>query len=104
MSPISSANCKWPTGHRPLFGRERPAWDMTGQLCGEKTGMYKHILRPLLGKLDSETWHVRAREALHFAESTPLTIKLLEQCAYQRKQFCNERLRVVMSGVTFENP
>lgn len=66
--------------------------------------MYKHILRPLLGKLDSESWHVRAREALHFAESTPLTLKLLEKCAYKQKRFCDERLQVVVGGVAFENP
>lgn len=66
--------------------------------------MYKEIMRPLLGKLDSETWHVRARDALHFAEATPLTLKLLEQSAYQRKRFCDERLRVTVGGVTFDNP
>lgn len=66
--------------------------------------MYQEIIRPLLGKLDSETWHVRARDALHFAEATPATLKLLEQCAYQRKRFCDERLRVTVGGVTFDNP
>ncbi|HVB21462.1 MAG TPA: quinone-dependent dihydroorotate dehydrogenase [Ktedonobacteraceae bacterium] len=66
--------------------------------------MYKEIIRPLLGKLDSETWHVRARDALHFTEATPLTLKLLEQCTYQRKRFCDERLQVTVGGVTFDNP
>jgi len=66
--------------------------------------MYQEIIRPLLGKLDSETWHVRARDALHFAEATPITLKLLEQCAYQRKRFCDERLQVTVGGITFDNP
>ncbi|MEO8971219.1 MAG: quinone-dependent dihydroorotate dehydrogenase [Ktedonobacteraceae bacterium] len=66
--------------------------------------MYQELIRPLLGKLDSETWHVRAREALHFAEATPLTLKLLERCAYQRKRLWDERLQVVVGGVTYDNP
>jgi dihydroorotate dehydrogenase len=66
--------------------------------------MYQEIIRPLLGKLDSETWHVRAREALHVAEATPFTLKLLEQSTYQRKRLYDERLRVVVEGVTFDNP
>ncbi|HLX40096.1 MAG TPA: quinone-dependent dihydroorotate dehydrogenase [Ktedonobacteraceae bacterium] len=66
--------------------------------------MYKEIIRPLLGKLDSETWHVRAREALHIAETTPLTLKLLEQCAYQRERLCDQRLQMTVGSVTFDNP
>ena len=66
--------------------------------------MYKELIRPLLGKLDSETWHVRARDALHLAEATPVTLKLLEQCGYQRKRLYDERLQVVVGGVTFDNP
>lgn len=66
--------------------------------------MYREIIRPLLGKLDSETWHVRAREALHVAEATPLTLKLLEQSTYQRKRLYDQRLRVMVGDVTFDNP
>jgi dihydroorotate dehydrogenase len=66
--------------------------------------MYKEIMRPLLGRLDSETWHSRARDALHVAEITPFTLKFLEQFAYRRQRVCDERLQVVVDGVTFENP
>lgn len=65
---------------------------------------YRDRVSPLLDKLDSETWHVRAREALHMAEATPFTLELLEQFAYQRERFTDPRLRVVLGGVQFENP
>ena len=66
--------------------------------------MYKEFIRPILDRLDSETLHVRAREALHLAEATPVTLKLLEQFAYQRKRFSDTRLHVILGGVEFENP
>lgn len=68
------------------------------------TEIYKGIAVPLLDRLDSETWHVRAREALHLAESTPFTLKLLERLAYQGERFTDQRLRVVLGGVEFDNP
>ena len=66
--------------------------------------MYKEIISPVLKRLDSETWHVRAREALHFAERFPFTLRVLEQFAYGRKRFTDERLKVVLGGVQFDNP
>jgi dihydroorotate dehydrogenase len=66
--------------------------------------MYKELVIPLLAKLDSENWHVRAREALHMAEATPLTLKLLEIFADHHRRFSDERLRVVLGGVMFDNP
>lgn len=60
--------------------------------------MYKEIIRPILDRLDSETWHDIARESLHLAESSPLTLKILEQFTYERKRFTDERLRVVLGG------
>lgn len=66
--------------------------------------MYKELISPILNRLDSETWHVRAREALHLAETSPLTLKILEQFAYQRKRFADQRLKVVLGGVEFDNP
>lgn len=66
--------------------------------------MYKEFVRPVLDRLDSETWHVRAMQALHLAEATPFTLKLLEQFAYQRKRCSDTRLHVVLGGVEFENP
>lgn len=67
--------------------------------------MYKEVISPVLDKLDSETWHVRAREALHFAEQNPFTLKVLELVvADHHKRFFDERLNVVVGGVSFDNP
>jgi len=66
--------------------------------------MYKEVISPILDRMDSETWHVRARELLHLAEMSPLTLKILEQFAYGRKRFTDERLKVVLGGVQFDNP
>jgi len=67
--------------------------------------MYKKIVSPLLGKLDSERWHGRAREALHFAEATPFTLKLLELLfADRHRRFTDERLHVVLGGIELDNP
>ena len=66
--------------------------------------MYKEIIDPALMKLDSETWHTRAREALHIAETTTVTLKLLEQFADRRQRFTDARLRVVLGAVEFDNP
>jgi len=66
--------------------------------------MYKEIIGPALMKLDSETWHTRAREALHVAETTPFTLKLLEQFADHHQRCTDDRLHVVLARVAFENP
>lgn len=66
--------------------------------------MYKEIVSPILDRLDSETWHIRAREALRLAEFSPVTLRLIEQFAYQRKRFTDDRLRVELGGIQFENP
>jgi dihydroorotate dehydrogenase len=66
--------------------------------------MYKELIDPMLSKLDSEVWHTRARNALHFAETTPATLKLLEKFAYKGRRFVDERLHVTLGGVEFENP
>jgi len=66
--------------------------------------MYKEIIDPILMKLDSETWHTRAREALHLAEATPFTLKLLEQFADRHQRFTDKRLHISLSGIEFENP
>lgn len=62
--------------------------------------MYKELIRPILDRLDSETWHDIARESLHLAEISPLALEILEQFAYGRKRFTDERLRVVLGGST----
>ena len=67
--------------------------------------MFKEIIDPALMRLDSETWHTRAREALHLAEANHFTLKLLEQFAYRHHRFTNERLNVVLlGGVELDNP
>jgi dihydroorotate dehydrogenase len=66
--------------------------------------MYKQIIRPILDRLDSETWHDIARESLHFAEMSPVTLKLLEKFSYRGCRFVDERLRVSLGGLVLENP
>jgi dihydroorotate dehydrogenase len=66
--------------------------------------MYKEIIRPILDRLDSETWHDIAREALHLAEVSSITLKILEKFAYEGRRFTDERLRVVLGNIEFDNP
>jgi dihydroorotate dehydrogenase len=66
--------------------------------------MYKQIIRPILDRLDSETWHDIARESLHFAEMSPFALKLLEKIAYRGSRFFDDRLRVSLGGAELENP
>lgn len=66
--------------------------------------IYKHYVSPMLDRLDSETWQVRAKEALHLAEATPFTLRLLEQFADQRKRFTDQRLNILLGGVELDNP
>ncbi len=66
--------------------------------------MYKEIIDPILMKLNSEAWHTRAREALHLAEATPMTLKLLELFADRHQRFADERLHICSCGIEFENP
>lgn len=70
----------------------------------EREGVYKKYVRPVLGHLDSETWHINAREALHVMEMTPFTLNLVEKFAEQNKRFKDKRLTVVLEGIEFENP
>lgn len=66
--------------------------------------MYKEFIDPILMKLDSETWHKRAVEALHLAEATPPTLKLVELFADRHQRFADERLHICLEGIEFENP
>ena len=62
--------------------------------------MYKGVVSPILDKLDSETWHIKAREALHLAEHIPFAKAVL------RKLFAYEdpSLHITVEGIEFENP
>lgn len=66
--------------------------------------MYKERISPVLDRLDSERMHVAAREGLHLAEISPFTLRILEQFAYGRKRFSDDKLRIKMGGVAFDNP
>lgn len=66
--------------------------------------MYKELIRPFLDGRDSETWHDRARQALHFAELNPVNLRLLELFAYRHKRFSSEKLNIVLAGTKFGNP
>lgn len=66
--------------------------------------IYKGFISPILDRLDSETWHVVAREALHVLESSPATLKLVEQFSYKRKRFSHPKLHINVAGIEFDNP
>ncbi len=66
--------------------------------------MYKKIIRPILNKFDSETFHDLARESLHFAEISPLTLKILELFADKYSRFKDQRLKTNLGGLELENP
>ncbi|MCZ6527849.1 MAG: quinone-dependent dihydroorotate dehydrogenase [Candidatus Dadabacteria bacterium] len=66
--------------------------------------MYKEIIRPILNKFDSETFHDLARESLHLAELTPITLKLLELLADKHSRFEDKCLKTTLGGLELENP
>ena len=66
--------------------------------------MYKSLIRPVLNNLDSETWHGVARELMHFAEITPLTLSILERLSCGGSRFTDSRLKVCPGGIKLENP
>lgn len=67
--------------------------------------MYKEVISPVLDRLDSEKGHVAARELLHLAEISPVTLKILERLfAYKGQRFEDERLRVLVGGIEFGSP
>ena len=66
--------------------------------------MYKSIFRPILDKLDSETWHTIVRESLHVAEETNFTLKILEYTSCGGSRLVDERLNINLSGIELENP
>lgn len=66
--------------------------------------MYKSIIRPLLDKLDSETWHNIVREGMHIAEGSRVTLKLVELMACGGNKLVDQRLNVNLAGIELENP
>ena len=66
--------------------------------------LYKAVISPILDRLDSETWHVRARDALHIAEMSPITLKITELIAFGGKRLIDKRLESTIAGIHFENP
>jgi len=66
--------------------------------------MYKSIIRPVLDKLDSETWHNVVREGMHITEASSVSLKLLEFLACSGNRLVDEKLNVNLSGIKLENP
>lgn len=66
--------------------------------------MYKEVISPILSRLDSETWHVRARKMLHVAEFVPLGMTAVELCANQGRRVENEKLEGYLGNIFLENP
>ncbi|MDQ3856614.1 MAG: quinone-dependent dihydroorotate dehydrogenase [Chloroflexota bacterium] len=69
-----------------------------------QTQLYKAAVSPLLDRLDSETWHERARHALHYAEHSRGLLRLLEHLASPGGRFVDRRLAVELDGIQLENP
>lgn len=66
--------------------------------------MYKETIRPILNKFDSETFHDLARESLHLAEFSHITLKLLELFADKHSRFEDKHLKTTLGGLELENP
>lgn len=66
--------------------------------------IYKTFLRPLLDRLDSETWHQNVKELMHLCESSGFTLRLLELISSGGSRVRDRRLGVTVAGVFFENP
>lgn len=66
--------------------------------------MYKQLISPVLDHLDSEFMHNLARESLHFAETVPPLLPLLEYINLGRRRVSSEKLNVIVSGISFDNP
>ena len=66
--------------------------------------MYKEIIQPILNKFDSETFHDLARESLHIAELSPITLKILELFADKHSRFQDDRLKTKLGNLELENP
>ncbi len=67
--------------------------------------IYKGIVRPILDRIHhSEEMHAAARYGLHLAERIPGGLKLVEQFAYERKQFTDPRLYTRVGSVYLDNP
>lgn len=66
--------------------------------------VYKRLISPTMDRLDSETWHERARLALHHAETSGPALAAVERCAGLGGRVRDERLMVTLAGIELENP
>lgn len=67
--------------------------------------MYRSIISPIIANGDSEKMHSIARDMLHRAEMSPLTLKALEIFFVEGHQrFSDPRLSVNLAGINFDNP
>jgi dihydroorotate dehydrogenase len=67
--------------------------------------MYKELILPVLGKIDSETAHDFARRTLHLTETTPGGLSVLERSVnHGKERFFDPKLNVYINGINFDNP
>ena len=66
--------------------------------------IYKTLLRPVLDRLDSETWHLNVKELMRLCESSDIALRVLEFAASGGSRVRDRRLGVTVGGVRFENP
>ena len=65
---------------------------------------YKEFESRVLTHFDSETVHNLVRTGLHFSETFPLTLSLLEKLNHGGERFTDPRLKVNLAGIDFPNP
>ena len=66
--------------------------------------MYKILIRPILDRLDSETWHNNVKKFMSLSESSSSTLRLLEYVANFGSRVEDRRLNVDLAGIKLENP
>lgn len=66
--------------------------------------MYKEIIQPILNKCDSETFHDLARESIHLAELSPITLKILEFFGDGHTRFKDPKLKTTIGNLELDNP
>lgn len=66
--------------------------------------LYKKLVSTFLDHRDSETWHVRARELLHSMEGSRCGSEITKVFSGNSPRYANEKLRVSIGNVEFENP
>lgn len=66
--------------------------------------LHKNVIGPILDRLDSETWHKRAVDVVHWAEAGSIRLRLLQLLANGGPPHVDPRLNTDIGTVALENP